>query len=430
MYCSECGTKNDTDSLFCSECGHKLEKEEEKETKKKTKTKKEEEKPSKKAPKEDNELKEPAKKMSKKTKVCLIVIILLIALMAVGYKIGSDLTNPKTIAKDYVEAVINNNSNKLYNYLEIEGDKTFVSKKIFKEVMKKETEESKIENYKIKDVTYSDLNAKVNFVYQVKGSKTEQKGTVELTKQKGKKYLIFDNYKISNDTYKSIIIKDYTIKVLKGSVVSFANIKLTDKYLNKDKSDSEYDVYVLPQVFKYETKIKVELENGFEVEDKVTPSTYYNTYTIKLDENNLSEATKNELLESGKKILTDLYTDAIAGKKFADIKEKYEHKGLNLNNLETNYNEFVDDLTASSNKLKTISFKNITLYDLELNDDGDFEVEFKVNFDYTVDYETYNNELKTIDKTTYAYMTLILKYEDSKFYLKDFDDLKTYFSRY
>ena len=87
MYCHECGTKNDKDDDFCSECGTKLEKE---------------------------DLKKP---MSSKTKIIIITCVSLIVIFAGLFLTGKYLTGPKRIAKDYIDALVSNNVDKLYNYL-------------------------------------------------------------------------------------------------------------------------------------------------------------------------------------------------------------------------------------------------------------------------------------------------------------------------
>ena len=419
MFCSECGTKNKKDAMFCSECGNKLSKEV-----KETKTTK----------KEDTSKKEVVvkekKPLGKKQKICLVVVLCLAVLLGVGYKVASDKTNPKHIADEYIKAVINNDTNKLYGYLDLTGDKTFVSKKIFKEVMKDE-KKTNVENYKITDVEKKDLTAKVKFSYTTKDSSNESTGTINLTKEKGKKYFFFDNWKVSNISTSSVILEKYTIKVLKGSSLTYAGVKVDSKYLDKEQSTSEYDVYVLPQVFKSKTVISAKLSNGLEVENEVTPSTYYDTITLKFDKNSISKDMEKELLKTSKSALTSIYKSAINKTEVKEAVKEFEHKGIDLTDLETTYSEFLDSLTRSTNKLTSIKFNDLEIYSLDVDDKGNFNVEVKANYDYTVEYLTsYDNQTKTTNKTTYGYMKLVLKYDNSKFYLKDLDNLKTYFSRY
>ena len=273
MYCGECGTKNNLDDLYCKECGSKLESN--------LKSKKVKEK----------------KPISKSTKVLIGVIAIIIALI-VGFMITfSILTSPKKIANDYIKAYVSQDANKLYNYLKLDGDKTFVSKKIFTDIMK-DQKDSNIDNYTITGVEYSSskLKATVNFKYTLKDSHTEKSGYIVLTKQKSKKFLFFDNWQI-DENLSVTVVNNYTIKVLKDAKISFGGVKLTEKYLDKKESSSKYDVYVLPQVFAFKTVIKATLKNGFEIEDAVTPSSYYSIYTVNIDENSLSSKEKKKIIK-------------------------------------------------------------------------------------------------------------------------------------
>ena len=100
MYCGECGTKNNNGDRFCAECGAPLEQVVEQQNNStviNTVT--------------------PRKPMSKKTKIMILVAVLVIGVLGGAYKVGSDLTNTKEVAKDYIEASINQDGGMLYNYL-------------------------------------------------------------------------------------------------------------------------------------------------------------------------------------------------------------------------------------------------------------------------------------------------------------------------
>lgn len=412
MFCGECGAKNKKNDLFCSECGKPLVHEEE----------------------VNNSIeKTPRQPMSKKTKIIIAVVLAVAIILGIGYKVGTDLTSPKSVAEDYIKAIISMDGNKLYKYLELEGDKTFVSKKIFNELLKNnDTKTSEIENYKITEVEYGDgkLTAKVKFTYTVKGSTSEKTDTINLSKQKEKKFLIFDNWEIADLTADSATMKDYKIKVAKGSTVTYAGVKLVDKYLNKDESTSKLDVYNLPQVFTTKTKLKAILPNGIEIEEEVTPSSYRSYHTVTFDEDSITDSVKEKLTDKAKSVLTTIYTNAIAKKQFSDIKSNFEHGKLDLSDLETNYNDLVTDLSESSTTLTSINFTNVTLSDLELDDDGNLELEVKVNYDYSVSYTSFSDEEKTHNDTAYDYMTLTFVYEKGNYYLINADELDYYFSRY
>lgn len=408
MFCGECGAKNDSDALFCAECGKPLALEENNvEVSKQPKEK---------------------KPMSKKNKIIITIIVLVIVVLGGGYKIGSNLTSSEKIAEDYIQAVIDQDGEKLYKYIEIEGDTTFASKKMFADLLRSKKDESNIINYKITDVKYGDgkLSAKVTFKYTTKNSSSEKTDTINLTKQKSNKYLIFDNWKISDFSADDLLVKDFELKVPKGAKVSFAGINVTDKYLSKDNSTSKLDVYILPEVFSSKTIIKAQLSSGLEMEKEVTPSSYRDSYTLTFDEDNLNESSKEAIINKSKEVLTTIYTNAIAKKGFDEFKSSFEHNGLDLTKLSDSYKEFLEDLSGASRTLTSIEFTDMSIYDVSLNSDGYIEVEVRASFNYSIKYTSYNGEETTDEDDDYKYITLTYAY-DNDFYLVDMDDLQYYF---
>ena len=409
MFCGECGTQNDRESLFCSNCGKPLV--------------------------HDNngpaKVKQP---MSKNKKILIAVLVIVALLLGGGYKIGSDMTSPKKVAGDYITALVNKDGNKLYNYLDLEGDKTFVSKKIFNNLLKEsDTTSTELESYKINEVEYSEDGdtAKVKFSYTLKGSTREKTDTVKLVKQEDKKFLVFDNWKVSDLSASNTTMKDFKIKVLDGTVVTYAGVKVSSKYLDDESASGDYVVYKLPQVFTTKTELKAVLPGGMEIEDKVTPSSYNSTYTVRFNKNNLSTDVKNKITNKSKEVLSTIYDSAVAKKQFSEIKSNFEHGKLDLSNLETAYNKLVSNLASSSTTLTSIDFTNVSLYDIDLTKDGNYKVEVKVNYDYSVSYTSYgSDEVKTHDDTDYDYMIIILSCDKNDYYLVDAEDLDYYFSRY
>ena len=414
MFCGECGTKNKKGDAFCKECGSKLESVEV--TTNKTK-------------KEVSNA--PKKPMAKSTKIIIGVVAVVVAALVALFIILGNITNPKNVAKEYIQAVVNKDGNKLYSYLSIEGDSTFVSKNVFNNYIKEKVKDDAVTNYKITEVEYSTgkLQATVRFTYTTKNSSSEKTGKVTLTKDKSKKYLFFDNWKI-NDSIDTAVVKDYTLKVTKGSTLTYGGIKVDKKYLDSSKSSTEYDVYVLPQVFGYETVVKAVLPSGLEIEEKVTPSTYYSTHIVSFDEDTLTDAAKNKIIEVAKKDLNTIYTSAIAKKSFADIKSNFDVKGIDLTKFEQSYNNFVIKLGNESNILTSFTVTNASIYDIDLDSNGYLEVEFKVNYDYAIKYTDYSNNEKTHSDSDYDYMTVTLTYKNGTYYLVNINELETYFSRY
>lgn len=418
MFCGECGAKLKKGDLFCGECGAKTgQTEEVKKVVKKEST---------------NTSPSPKKPMDKKTKI----IIAVVAVVAVGlfglYQMFSNMYSPKEVAKDYIDALVSKDASKLYSYIELEGDKTFVTKNAFKTLLEDEDYSVNIDNYVITDVEYTSgkLSAKVTVSYTTKSSSSEKTKTISLTKAKNKKLLFFDNWQVADMSTDSMVVEDYEITVPKNSKVTYSGIKVDKKFLDKDESTENEDVYLLPQVFKAKTKIKVELSNGMKITDEKTPSSYYNSYKLSLSLDKLSDADKKSLTKTFKSDVEALYKNGIEKKTWDDVKTTYSKNNIDTDDLEDSYKDFFENLTDSSNVLKSINFTDVELSNLSLDSDGNLVVRAKTKYKYSIEYTSFNGETTTNDDNDSNYMTLVYKMTGKTYSLYEIKSITTYFSRY
>lgn len=409
MFCGECGTKNSQDALFCENCGNKIKTENHKIIK-------------------NRKLK---KNIDKKTKIKIGVVALLLLIVGSMFGILSMITSPKNVAKRYVEATLNRDVEKLYNYLDLTGDKTFISKKIFSELLQKD-ELPKIENYKVSDIHYgtSKLTASVSVIYTRKGSSTEDTMNVSLVKQKRRKWLFFDHWKVSFSESSRMVVEDFRVVVPKDAKLTYAGVPVEKKYLDKEISTDTTDVYILKQVFSVATNIEVELPSGYKIDDQVTPSSYRNTYTAKVSLSSFQKEEQEKITETVNKDLTVLYQGAISEKSFQEIQKNLSVNQDQYKDLEKKYITFVEDLKKAYNKLTAIEFTKITLSDVNLNDKGYLEFKLKANYKYSIQYTDYSNQEKIKDSSSYSYMELVYSAKDKTYYIVDIKDLEDYFSRY
>lgn len=409
MYCGECGTKNEKGSQFCQECGSRLEQSSKQEIVKVATSSK--------------------KPMKKSTKMIIISVLIVFIVLFGTYRFVENKLSPKSIAESYVEALVKNDTNKLYDYLSLDGDVTFVSKEAYQEVMK-DSKFTEVENYKVldADVKEGGLTAEVTVKYTSKGSATEREFTIDLAKQKDKKYFLFDNWKIISSITDTSVVENYEIKVVKDAEVYFGSQKIDKKYKNEELTSDYYDVYVLPQVFSVTTQIKAVIGGGLEIVDSITPTVYYDSYTLDMELDNLQDKVKEDIQVFAKTVLTTVYNGAVEDKEFSAIKSSFgEH---DLTKLETSYNELIQELKENSNTLTKIEFTTITLKDVELDDEGNVEVDIKASYNYSLKYVNFLDEEKIHDDKTTSYMTIVLKYENNSYKIVDIEDLEDYFSRY
>lgn len=414
MYCGECGAKLEKGASFCGECGTKVESPKEKQ----------------KITSSNNTSRQitPKKPISKKNKIIIGVSAVVILTLILGYNFLNKKFGPEGIAEDYFKAIVDVDANALYNYLNIEGDKTFVTKETFKELLSEIESEQNITNYTISEVEYEEgnLSARVIIKYTSKDSQSEMTEYVYLTKAKEKKFLIFDKWEVKED-FDSIIIKDYKIKVPTGSKVTINKTELKDKYLDKTSSSDNWDVYLIPQIFKAETKINTTLPIGYSIEEQVTPSSY--TYTAKLELSKLSSDDVKKLENKVKSDMTALYQNMIDKKDWNVVKETYNIKGVDMEELEDTYSDLYDDVAEhDSKKLKKFEITSVNINNVTTNDEGQLRISVKFGYKYTLDYTDYNDTVT--EKTGESSFSPYLTYENSGEELKLYDAsyLVSYFS--
>ena len=412
MFCGECGTKNEKGAKFCEKCGAKLEVAEEK----------------KESPKAQQQPLKTSKPLTKQNKIIIAAVSAVVVLLIAFVAVGSSLASPKRLVKNYIDAISTKNYDKLYSYMvNVEsGDKTFVSKDAFKEIYKaQESEMRKFTYYQLGIIDYGlgKLTATVPVTYRYDGGSGEKDVDIKLQKSNKKTLLFFDKWELTS-SFTVKVVEDYQITVPTGATVVYAGIKVDKKYLDKSKSTSTNDVYVLNQVLGEKTPIKVTLKNGIVIEDTDTPSKYYNTYTARVKSSNISEAMKTTLTKQAKDDLKEIYAGVLANKKFAELNSKsFDSK------LSSSYESYLSSLQASSRKLTKMDITDVKYYSISSTTDGYLELQVKMYFDYTVSYDSVG-ETKTKDKSTYDYVYLTYEMSGKSYKLRNVRSLPTYFSIY
>ena len=393
MFCPECGKKNENGAQFCEHCGAKIA-EESKVVLPKT----------------------PRKPMKKKTIVIISIVSALVVILVVGGIVLSSNFKPSKIAVNYFVALMNSDTDKIYDYINV-PDSEFTTKKMFTEVV--DTEKEDLLNYKIvsEEKSTDGLSAQVKISYTLEGDKTPLTTTIYLVKDKKNKLLIFDNWKISDGS--SLVEEDYDITVYKGATVKLEGVEVPEKY--KEESISQrYDTYVIPAIFKGEYDAEVTLKNGLKTKSVLDTTGYDSSLT----DFELSENEEKELTSSIKDYVSKLYKAALEGKSFDDIKKDYEYKGSDLDELEKAYKSFASSIKNSG--LTKYSLKDVEISRYSINTEGYLYITVNTEYDYTVK-SYFSDETVDNDDEDTAYLTF--DYSDG-FKLVDMTGLATYFSRY
>ena len=353
MFCGECGKKNEKGSKFCEECGSKLQ----------------------------NDVNGEIKNFGSKNKKLIILICALVVAIFGIYKFLIGKYGPEAIAKDYFLAVMNADADSIYDYLDIkEGE--FTSKKIFKKVFNVQKEE--LVNYSVSSFEKSSdgLTATTHINYTLKGKSSSDTAVVNLVHDKKNKFLIFENWKISDKFMETV--NDFEITVPKDSTVNVEGVKLDKKY--KTKSSKNNDSYKIPEMFKGKYNVIVTLKNGLTLEDDVNVTGYR---SANLNNLKLSSVDEKKLEKKLPEIIEKLYQDAIDKKSFEDIKKDYEYDGSDLSKLENSYSYFMKAISAGG--LKRFKVKKAKINSVNYND-GIVKVTADVDFDYTASYKILDKE--------------------------------------
>lgn len=393
MFCPKCGKKNKEEAQFCEFCGEKIVEESKVVL------------PSK-----------PKKPLSKKNKIIIVVVVALVLILGGGGIILSDNYTPSKVAEGYFVALMNDDTNKLYDYIDIPNNE-FTSKEIFNKVV--DNDDKDLVNYQVvgEQVSNDGLSAQVKISYTLEGRQTPLEKTIYLVKDKKNKMLIFDNWKISEGS--SLLEEDYEITVFKGSTLKLEGVEVSSKY-KKDSDTAKYDTYVIPALFKGDYNAQLTLENGLTTEAKIDVSGYSST----INTFELSDKDEKSLENSIKDNVAKLYKSAIDSKSFGDIKKDFEYKDSDLSDLEDAYDSFARSI--KNNELKSYEITDLDIDRLSITEDGYLYVTVSLEYKYSVkDYFSEDIVSKSDDDTAY----LTFDY-DNGFKLVDMTSLATYFSRF
>ncbi len=393
MFCPECGKKNEEGAQFCEFCGAKIA--------------------------DESKVilpKQPRKPMKKRTKIIIIVVAVLAVVLIGGGIILSSNYTPSKVATGYFTALMNNDTNKLYNYIDV-PENEFTTKKIFTEV--NDNEEEDLVNYQVvsEEISTDGLSAQVKISYTVEGRQTPLTKTIYLVKDKNNKMLIFDNWKISEGS--SLVEEDYEITVFKDATLKLEGVEVDKKYKD-DSSSDRYDTYVIPALFKGEYDAEVTLKNGLTTESKIDVS----GYSSSINTFELSDKNEKALEESIKENVNKIYKSAIEKKAFSDIKGDFEYKDSDLDDLEDAYTSLAR--SVQNNNLTAYDVTDIEVDRLSVTEDGYLYVTVSLDYKYSVK-EYFSEDIVSNSDDDTAYLTF--DYNDG-FKLVDFTSLSTYFSRF
>lgn len=383
MFCENCGKENIKSAKYCEDCGHQL-----------------------------NNVKRY--EFSKKNKIFIMALLIIISLLGITYIGLSSSLSPSSIAKAYFISVMDGDTDRLYKYMNLDNS-GFTSKEIFKKVsgIKKQD----MLNYSLvsEEKSTDGLTSTVKINYTLIGEYSAQTATIHLIKNKKNKFLIFDNWKINDDTIS--IVKNYSVTAPKNSKVLFEGINLDKSYL--DNKSKAYDTYKIPALLKGKYKVNVTLENGLMLEDIIN----VNDYGANLTSLNISQKEIKKISKLLPKTIETLYQNAIDNKSYDVIKKDYEYAGGSFINLKNSYETFKNQITSSG--LKKFKVNKVVIEKSKLS--GSYlTVNADVSYEYTSSHE-FLGESREVNKKENDTMYFDFDYVNNEYKLVDISSMARYF---
>lgn len=327
-------------------------------------------------------------KLPKKTKqILLIIMILALLILFISLK---SITSPRQIVKKYLDAMIEENYSKLYRYEDYQGDKTFINKDIYEDIVRQQIKENAtIKNYTIDKISYKKgkekLTIPINMTLEENSSTKNTTIEIELTKEKENKYLFFPNWTISNDELLDVEIQnEFTITVPKKTTVTFAGIELTEKYINNQDSNTDTTTYKLPQVFAAPTKITFCLSDNIKINQEINPKDYEAGYSLDISLEDLSKANQKKLTKEITNTTEKMMKSIADNKSFSDIKNNFTSTQTSeyYQKLKEEYASYKNNITVNTE----YSFSDFKIKDTEITSvefTKNYELSILVRLDYT-----------------------------------------------
>lgn len=358
MYCQNCGTKNADDALFCENCGEKLE-EQELQVIQNIPT----------IYYDQVSVKKPF------SKLLIIITLELFSIILLIYGIvtfGKNFFSAGQEAEGYFVCMANGDFKKAYKKLDL-MESEFITVEQFQRANAGHSL-GIVGNYQLQKNNMDSmikqknpLSEEVTIQYQAEGSSLEY--YVTLNRQPGKRYYLFDDWKVDAS---SQICKEYMVYVPKGAKVILDEIPLSEKYLvdsnhfakeflddyGQSLPNSAFDVYQIPEIFYGVHNITVSMEDMEDVVQKVQITETDKEY--QLNTMRMKQEVVEKLIQVAGKNMGTIYHAAICSQDFRDITSIFtSDKGL-LPDIEECYQELMSDLQENSSKPYSIQFHSIS----------------------------------------------------------------------
>lgn len=375
MICQKCGYQNADNEVFCRKCGALIEDEsldqwldsvmpEQKQF-------------------NINVLFNAFKKVfkpKKKVKNWVIIlageVLLSVVLLFSFFQKLTGMFSAENTAEHYFVALANGEWEEAYSMLELEEGE-FTSCKAY-DICCENNSLPFITSYSIqKENQVGTLGKDVTVLYRERGTSSDTVYNISLNKQPEKKYIFFENWKVSAEDFLS---KDVPVTVPHGAVVSIDGISLGETYLSA--VENSLDFYFIPVMFAGKHQIVVSMQ-GMETVKEVF-DTNLNGYS--LEKMQISPNILKKLLEQAEKDLQRIYTAAIQGTPFNKISELFVTDGEKAAEIESSYISLLKELADKEyHQIEALDLTSVAGEAYASPEDG-ICAEVDISFNYRIAY--------------------------------------------
>lgn len=347
MICQKCGMSNREDALFCEYCGGKIEM--------------------------------PVGRSAAGKKIVLAVeLVAIVLLFFLCFRNVSGLFSAEKVGERYFVAMANGDWEEAYAMLEVE-ESEFINAKTYRQANAAKAF-PQMNGYSVRkqtDLKENLLGTTIVITYRQKGDSTDYTYQAPLNRQSGKKYLLFDEWKVSPDQQ---IAKDCTIQAPQGASVSVDGIMLAQSYLTE--SQGGFDCYTIPAIFNGVHEVTVTME-GMESETGSFDTAYDSRYSI--TDMRVAKETLEKTVELSGNALQQVYGAALQGSAYSAVSALFTADPDA--GIEESYRDFMEGMQNDEySRIEAIDMSNISGTASSYMEDGKAVIEVDVPFDYKLDY--------------------------------------------
>lgn len=391
MFCENCGSEIEENSLFCENCGARQEKP----------TQNPVQEPVTQQPIQQSiqqqtfvhPMQSPQLAPMPKAKKILIAEVIILILVAIGvFQLGTKLTSPQTIAENYFEAETEGDLTKLYSMFDLPAS-PLLTYDLFELTMQEDGLKN-VTNYKVTedkgdfDVSEDAIVKNFSCEYIASGESAPRTEQISLVKQKEKKWLFFDQWRVSPGN----IVNDFQIIAPSAATVKMNGMNLAEIAIHAE--EDEYSpgntTYMLPSVFAGKYDLMTEIPCTEAIEDSIEIE--YPSEIRVSGELVLTKEAEQELEEKASEITQAYYSDALDAKGFdeflADTKVTWSEDELDY--LKSNYEDRTYDFNGNERYIyhsALISDADGDISSLYINENGNLEASLSMDYRLSVSRE-------------------------------------------